>query len=343
MHPVELALRAAALAQLIVLLAVLWRNRHANSLYTPLALLLLCIAGYAAAPITVDHGVRTGWSYPAVTLASAIPLLFWYFCYCVFGDRFRVRPWVIVVGLLTLLVSILAFCDYANASRCSGSAQRVTYWLTVLSKFAWMAAALTLVARDWRHDLVEQRRRLRSFILSGIGCYILAVMVAEVFVPDQAPVALEILNMGLVVAGVTAFSAFLLVPARDNVFSRLTPRALDRDTATSPLAGALLRLIDEERVYTQERLTIDSLAARLSSTPYQLRAVINGELGHRNFNTFINGYRVREVARRMDTDQDRDTPVLTLALDVGFRSMAPFNRAFKDVFEVTPSDYRRSL
>jgi len=221
MHPVELALRTAALAQVIVLLCVLFQHRKANNLYVPLAVLLLGIAGYVAAPLSVDHGLRTVWSYPAVTLAGAIPLFFWYFSSCVFKDRFRVRPWVVVLGLLTIVLSILAFCDYANAHRCSGRAQQITYVLTVTSKLLWVAAAFVVIARDWRHDLVEHRRRLRSLILAGVGAYILAVMIVELFLPDQAPVVLEIVNMSLVLLCITAFCVYLFIPSRDNVFSRL--------------------------------------------------------------------------------------------------------------------------
>ena len=35
--------------------------------------------------------------------------------------------------------------------------------------------------------------------------------------------------------------------------------------------------------------------------------------------------------------------LLTLALDAGFRSLAPFNRSFKDHFGITPSEYRHKL
>ena len=38
---------------------------------------------------------------------------------------------------------------------------------------------------------------------------------------------------------------------------------------------------------------------------------------------------------------DENIPILTMALEVGFNSIAPFNRAFKSIEGVTPSEYRR--
>ena len=65
-----------------------------------------------------------------------------------------------------------------------------------------------------------------------------------------------------------------------------------------------------------------------------------GSRGRRNFNQFINRYRVEEAARRL-VDEPR-TPVLTIALDVGFRSISSFNTAFRAHYRKTPTDYRKS-
>jgi AraC-like DNA-binding protein len=35
-------------------------------------------------------------------------------------------------------------------------------------------------------------------------------------------------------------------------------------------------------------------------------------------------------------------PVLTIALDLGFGSIGPFNRAFKDATGMTPTEFRRA-
>jgi AraC-like DNA-binding protein len=36
-----------------------------------------------------------------------------------------------------------------------------------------------------------------------------------------------------------------------------------------------------------------------------------------------------------------EVPVITIAMDTGFQSLGPFNRAFKAVTGVTPTEYRR--
>ena len=86
-------------------------------------------------------------------------------------------------------------------------------------------------------------------------------------------------------------------------------------------------------MYGEHGLTITRLAEMLHIKEYKLRRIINGEFGYRNFNDFLNQHRVAEAARRLIAPETRRLPVLTIALDVGYSSLGPFNRAFKQQFE----------
>jgi AraC-like DNA-binding protein len=73
-----------------------------------------------------------------------------------------------------------------------------------------------------------------------------------------------------------------------------------------------------------------------------LRRLINGQLGHRNFSAFVNGYRLSEVVAALADPSQAEVPILTIALDAGFGSIGPFNRAFKAHTGLTPTEYRRA-
>ena len=68
-----------------------------------------------------------------------------------------------------------------------------------------------------------------------------------------------------------------------------------------------------------------------------LRTLINQELGYRNFNDFLHHYRLQEASARLVGE---DLPILTIALECGYGSIGPFNRAFKQRMGMTPSEYR---
>jgi AraC-like DNA-binding protein len=90
--------------------------------------------------------------------------------------------------------------------------------------------------------------------------------------------------------------------------------------------------------YRAEKLTISRLSQVLNLPEYRLRRQINENLGYRNFNHFINDLRITEAAKRLQ--EEPETPVLNISLDVGYRSLTSFNRAFKDQFGVAPTEYR---
>ena len=96
-----------------------------------------------------------------------------------------------------------------------------------------------------------------------------------------------------------------------------------------------------DRAYRQEGLTIGGLAAMLAVPEYRLRRLINSRLGHRNFASFLNGYRLQDAKQALADPTQAPVPILTIALDAGFNSLGPFNRAFKAGTGMTPSEFRR--
>ena len=103
-----------------------------------------------------------------------------------------------------------------------------------------------------------------------------------------------------------------------------TDAGFDRDFA------ALTRALNEEKVYLTHGLSIGALAKRLAMPEYRLRALINKRLGYRNFNALLHEYRLRDACEQLADPAKAHLPILTIALDVGYQSIAPFNQAFRD-------------
>ena len=118
--------------------------------------------------------------------------------------------------------------------------------------------------------------------------------------------------------------------------SGLTDREADR------LKDALMAVMDKERPWRDAGLTLADLATRLSTSPHKLSEVLNSQLGQ-TFYDFVNGYRVREVQRRIAAGEARALKMLSLAMDAGFASKSTFNQAFKKHTNQTPSDFRQAV
>jgi AraC-like DNA-binding protein len=344
MAGIELAFRVAAFTQLCLLGLMLFKNRGNDRSYFYAAILSLGIASYMLAPLVMHQWQWGVAGYPIVLLAIVVPALFWYFANAVFNDDFVPQPWVKWLLIANALLGFGAFCNSAG----SGVVCRVNLfpfpgWMAQTAKLLWIGAALITVLKDWQADLVESRRRLRLLIVVAGGCYMAAIIIVELLLQNYITAAAELVNVGVLLIAVTALCIHFLGINTTNVFTRMAKPAPQELQPKSPLAKQLLAIMEQDRAYASDPLTIKTLADRLRTQPYQLRQVINGELGYRNFNAFVNLYRIKEVAHRLEQAEYQNTPLLTLALDAGFRSLAPFNRSFKDHFGVTPSEYRHKL
>jgi AraC-like DNA-binding protein len=103
---------------------------------------------------------------------------------------------------------------------------------------------------------------------------------------------------------------------------------------------ALRRVLDGERIYHDSELTVAALAARVAIPEYRLRRVIHERLQYRNFNALLHRYRIEEACALLTDPARRHVPILTIALTVGYNSINPFNRAFRELKGMTPSEFR---
>jgi AraC-like DNA-binding protein len=204
-----------------------------------------------------------------------------------------------------------------------------------------LLAAWRIVA-GLRGDLVE-RRRLRPLLA------VLAVLYAG------GIVLMNMLGSAQPTGASSRIAAFALLTLRaDRSLAgplAVEARGPDPDDAAEPstavddqedaLLARLRQLMEEEKVYRQEGFGVAALVAALNVPEYRLRRLINQRLGHRNFSSFVNGYRLAEATAALADPAQADVAILTIALDADFQSIGPFNRAFKAHTGMTPTAYRK--
>ena len=104
----------------------------------------------------------------------------------------------------------------------------------------------------------------------------------------------------------------------------------------------LLSFMETERPYLDPELTLPKLAKDLDIPSHQLSQIIN-EVHKDNFFDFINQYRVEEVKNKIQDEKFANYSLLAIAFDSGFNSKSAFNRVFKKITSMTPSQYKSSI
>ncbi|MEL6360909.1 MAG: helix-turn-helix domain-containing protein [Pseudomonadota bacterium] len=202
-------------------------------------------------------------------------------------------------------------------------------------------------------DLIEPRRRLRVFFVFGLVLLTILSIASEFILIGDA-YNLQVPFKMIVISALTVSAYLWILQVRPDHFAfNQTPQStseLDNTEQTEPLTQreqalkeALDHQMQDENVWLNPTLNIVGLAGKLAVTEHRLRRFINKRLGYRNFSSYINDYRIDAIKEALDQLEKRDIPILTIALDHGFNSLPPFNRAFKLREGVTPSVYRARL
>jgi AraC-like DNA-binding protein len=104
-----------------------------------------------------------------------------------------------------------------------------------------------------------------------------------------------------------------------------------------PHVDKIKALMEEQRAYREMRLNRAALAKLVGISEHYLSRIINRYFG-KNFNELINGYRIEEAKLRLKNEPGRQITVI--GFEVGFNSIASFNRVFKEVVGVSPTEWR---
>jgi AraC-like DNA-binding protein len=346
MSTLEAALRGGAVVVLLLRVVVVARDARRDPVSRYSALLTASIAAYIVESASGFGALHPVLRIPLHIISAGTPAAFWIAMGAIFVDEFRAR-WYHALGWLALVV--LALFDM------SGHPMSVDVARTCLS-VSFLLLGIWHALSGRASDLVEGRRRLRLWYAVVTALYALLVIASEWLWPGGlAATPLSLANAAALTALIFLFAVLGTLdatgaPLAPDPALASQPAALPHDSrpvapATGPDAAhlvALRRLLDRDKVFREPNLSIASLSQKLDIPEHRLRHLINRQLGHRNFSAFVNGYRLAEAEAALSDPAQAAVPILTIALDAGFGSIGPFNRAFKAHTGVTPTEYRRS-
>lgn len=186
-------------------------------------------------------------------------------------------------------------------------------------------------------DIIKRHKYWLIIALILLHLLVLAVDLARMsghFSVDQGLLASTILRLTFIYLVLTSlFRVFYpgFVGASDNVITEEYDPALDL-----PHVEKVKMLLEGEHVYRQMRLNRAKLAELVGITEYNLSRIINRHFGM-NFNELINTYRIEEAKTRL---RNESSQITVIGFEVGFNSIASFNRVFRTKVGSSPTDYR---
>ncbi|MCP4134824.1 MAG: AraC family transcriptional regulator [bacterium] len=167
----------------------------------------------------------------------------------------------------------------------------------------------------------------------AIVVFSLPVFISPLYIPIVFAFGVCLLSVHYIISQRVFAPAGFRTPAPDRGVGR-TPELLP---GQEDIVRRLNEKLQVEKIYLYEDLSLSMLANELDIQPHQLSQLLNYHLGQ-NFNYLINSYRVRDAKHMLAHDPDKS--ILSIAFEVGFNSKSSFNRVFRKIIKLSPSEYR---
>jgi AraC-like DNA-binding protein len=179
----------------------------------------------------------------------------------------------------------------------------------------------------------------------GLVHYVLSIVSKTYFQISQTDLIVPVCLTGIIYA--IAYLG-LREPGTLTV-TNLEARSVNRKYTKSALTAEraedyvqrLFSVMENERPYTDGKLTLAKLAKRLSISSHHLSQILNDRV-QQNFFDFVNSYRIEEAKRKLIEPATQHYSILGIAEEVGFNSKSAFNNAFKKHTNMTPTEFKNA-
>lgn len=266
-------------------------------------------------------------------------------------DNVRFRWYDFVPAVIAVLVLSPLYLSSAHEKRALAAAflsgdgplpSRLIFGLGLVSFLIYLVRAVLLFLPFFRSASFVHERSVR------IGGFVLLYAAAIGFI---ATVALFWNALGVLLVMLTGLALFppaihLLAARYPDLFYELQQAVRKGHYEYSRLSGhdlddlkaRLSNLMQTEKLFIEEGITLDDVANRLGLSAHALSEFFNNHL-KTNFPGYINALRIEMACRLMESQPERT--VLSIAYEVGFSAKSTFNAAFLRHAGISPSAFRK--
>ena len=284
-------------------------------------------------------------------LSIQLPLAFWFSSRAFFDDNYK---WNWIFWLVLILVPPFHYFLYRLNELSTWFYSNDFRFLPYLLSVSFIVLAIIEALRNREDDLLVSRMKKRNiFVLFSALLALVSIYFFFTKDPLQLPAAFDLIQNALtclfilwVFGAQLSYRNFFEDPSREAT-SISGEEKKDKEERELGIQKRILEKVlikfEQQKVFTQEGLTISKLAGQLEEKEYLLRRAINRQLGFTNFNDFLNHYRIQEASKIIRESQYKELTFQEIAFQMGYQSVATFNRAFKKETELTPSEYAQRI
>ena len=293
-----------------------------------------------------------------------------FFCFkSVIGSAYSFKPLDLLHGLPALIVFIMLIpyltldaevkknMIMTPPSLRHGNLEVICYsaivGLVVIVVLGYMVFFLKECFSMFSLKFIKEKKVSPSFIITmfivyPIGFIFFICLVAANFVQYPDDLFISVIRYLTVLSFFLTLLIYIMSRRDSNYFQVLRTqtekiryeKSKIRKLDVELILSRIKSLMTEEKIFCDEDLNLNSFARELEIEPYQLSQIIN-ENFKKNFNAFINEYRVEEAKNILIDDRGRT--IASVSYAVGFNSPATFYEWFCKCTGISPSKFRKMI
>jgi AraC-like DNA-binding protein len=147
-------------------------------------------------------------------------------------------------------------------------------------------------------------------------------------------------SLDILVAVLTFITGYITVTALFQMEGQKKgkKKKYEDSTNTPELIEKVTRLMEDQKPYLDNELSLFKMADMLEISEYELTRLLNHEMDT-NFYTLVNDYRMESVLKLLKESDKRKFTIMASAYESGFNSKSTFYRIFKEYTKLTPKEY----
>lgn len=198
-----------------------------------------------------------------------------------------------------------------------------------------------LVFGEFSDDFLREEKLFSSYILILVFWLLICILFCVLF-PGQISETISNIGFSIWVLGFAWHRIYLdqkrkdthqILPSNQNKYQK----SYLSDQKLNELGKHLENLLNEKELILDGDLTLPKISEILGLSSHITSQVCNRYFGQ----SLIEIIRQKRIEYAKKVLVESDTPILRVGFDVGFNSKNAFIRAFKDLTNLTPSEFRK--
>lgn len=338
-------------------LGQLWRKWKPENLVLSSLLLTVCVIELFLYLWFSGNLIRLPFFYPLlVPFVFFIGPLFYLYLFYLTHDTLSLRPLLMVHFIPGILMGAVAFSGQlwpgeattaviarglANPEELGLGPLRGILFAGILMVQGYFIYFLQKFVRIWKPGTRKDRKMLHIFLVTLSAVLLASAIFLFLLENIQAFGRLSGVLISILFVYIYILSQrhpelllFLVQETKKNRYEKSQIKNIDLNA----LQEQLRSLMEEEKIFCDEDLSLKKLAAELDITAHQLSEFLN-EVMKLSFKGLLHKYRVQEAERLLVAEPDRST--LSIGLAVGYNSSSAFHAAFRRETGQSPGKFRK--